>query len=145
MVVEPSDREILLQLRWQMDQVVKQLNDILPQLAASKLFEQRTEIGMSTMASNFSRSMLLAEEARKKADEGVTLAKAVVRDLNEHLKDVEAPLHEFEEVKSSLEQTQLELARWKSYLKVIGIILAPIQAILIAIAIELIKRGLISP
>lgn len=149
---EPSDHELLLQLTWELKQIREQLGVVLKQLSRGNqrfeqigLKEQEVSISLVSLRNDFSRSALSAESAQKVSGDALAVAKAVSRDLQDHLDDLRPIIEEFKERGRKIQDLQNDLTRWKNNLKMVGIILAPVQIVLLAIAIEAIKRFLFGP
>jgi len=112
MASEPTDHELLLLLRRDMESLARRLDEALTQLARGNarfehlaLTEQETRITLGSLRQDFSRAMLGADEAKRQAG-------AVADDLN----------------------------AWKQRLKTVVWLGAPIVAVLTTLLVEAVKR-----
>lgn len=151
-VSNPTDREILLQVRWQLTEILKQLAIAFQQIEKQNtrfehlaLKEQEFSLGITSLRTDFSRAILLAESAQRVSSEGHQRISELRRDLDEHLQDVKDLLEDYKQVKKDLGETRLGLSRWQNYLKVGAVILTPIQVILLAIAVQFFTRLVFGP
>lgn len=149
MPAEPSDHELLLQLKWEFGQVRLQLAEVLGQLSRGNarfeqiaLKEQEVSIGMTSLRSDFSRAMLSSGHASKDASTAMTLSKNVLDDLSSHLEDDRDRDRSLREVQKQLSDVRSEVEKWKNTLKVVGVIFVPIQTVIVAIIIEIVRRNL---
>lgn len=108
----PTDRELLLILRRDVEQLTSQLTEALGQLKrgnerfeAIALTEQELKIGMSALRSDFSRAMLAADEAKRACAE-----------------------------------VRREVELWRARVKTVFWIGAPLVGIVAALAVEALKR-----
>lgn|SRR5262245_8556620 len=74
MATDPTDHELLLLLRRDMEQLSRQLSEALLQLARGNerferiaLYEQEVKISLTSLRQDFSRAMLAAESAQRTA------------------------------------------------------------------------------
>lgn len=152
MAPDPSDHELLLQLGWEFSQIRVQLQEALVQLSKGNarfeqiaLKEQEMMIGLTSLRSDFSRAILSADSASSLARQALELGKSILKDFEEHLTDVRTRVERTSRLEERLSNLERELERWKNYLKVVAIIWAPIQVIIIAVVIDIVKRGITPP
>lgn len=150
MAEDPTDHELLLRLGWDLNSLKDQLVGILTQLSRGNvrfeqiaLNEQRTSIELSSLRSDFSRAILSSDIAQKRAEEAFTLSKLLSKDLGDQIDGSKKDREEIRAVRGDVKDIRTELDRWKSYLKIIGLLLAPIQIIVIAVAVDLVKKWLL--
>jgi hypothetical protein len=112
MASEPTDHELLLLLRRDMESLARRLDEALTQLARGNarfehigLTEQETRITLGGLRQDFSRAMLTAEEAKRQA--------AALGDA---------------------------LSAWQTRLKTIVWLGAPVVAIVTTLVVEAVKR-----
>jgi len=135
MATDPTDHELLLLLRRDVEQLSRQLMDALTQLArgnarfeAIALQEQEVRSVLSTVRQDIARAQMEAGDARKKADDAIALAKSVLTDHAAHLRDVQEDIPAFRTLRREFE-TQ------RNYVRAVAVIA-------LALVVEAAKRWL---
>lgn len=137
---EPTDREILQELRWTVGQIKTQVDSMSVALQRAglrfqriELKEQETSLGLSSLRSDFSRAMLTADMAQRKAEEVMTLARLLTDDLSDHVEVVKSNTKTLKELTS-------EFTTWKLYAKAVLAFFGLVQLVTLPLLIEALKR-----
>lgn len=144
-----SDHELLQRVSWEVGRIAGQVETVLTRLDQFSLRfeqiglkEQETSLSMVSLRSDFSRAMLSADTAARKAAEAMALAKMLNKDLQDHVQDEQDIAKKQKAHSEAIQDIKDQIRTWRAYLKIITGAFLVVQSILIAIIIKLVERQL---